>query len=90
MGERKVAKVTISLPQDILDHADRLAREQATTRSGVIARLLEKAAEVRVQALMAEGYRVMAEEDHLLAEEAFPLASDMLVRHTRWDAPTDG
>ncbi len=90
MGERKVAKITISLPQDLLAYTDRLARERATSRSGVIAELLEKEEEARVQALMAEGYREMADENRRLAEEAFPLASEMLLRNTRWDERTDG
>ncbi|MDP2952884.1 MAG: ribbon-helix-helix protein, CopG family, partial [Chloroflexota bacterium] len=37
-----MAKVTISLPRDLLALADRLARERSTTRSAVIAELLEK------------------------------------------------
>ncbi len=90
MGERKVAKITISLPQDLLACTDRLARERATSRSGIIAELLEKEEEARVQALMAEGYQEMAEENRRLAEEAFPIANEMLLRDTRWDERTDG
>jgi metal-responsive CopG/Arc/MetJ family transcriptional regulator len=90
MSEQKVAKVTISLSKDLLDLADRLARERSTTRSGVIADLLEKEEEARIQALMEEGYREMAEENQRLAEEAFPLASETVLRHTQWDERPDG
>jgi metal-responsive CopG/Arc/MetJ family transcriptional regulator len=90
MREQKAAKVTISLPKDLLELADRLARERATTRSAVIAGLLEKEEKARIQALMEEGYREMAEENHRLAEEAFPLASESLKRDTRWDERADG
>ena len=90
MRPSSVAKVTISLPKDLLAVADGLARERAKTRSGVIAELLEKAERARVHALMEQGYREMAEEDRRLAEEAFPLASEMLRKSTRWDERADG
>ena len=90
MREEKVAKVTISLPQKLVEYADRLAKEQAKTRSGVIAELLQKEEKERIQALMEEGYRETAEENRRLAEEAFPLASEMLRKSTRWDERASG
>ena len=78
MGQGNVAKITISLPKEILDFADRLARERSTSRSSVIAELLENEEEARIKALMAEGYREMAEENLAFAEEAIPLASEVL------------
>jgi hypothetical protein len=56
----------------------------------VIAELLEKEEEARVQALMEEGYREMAEENRRLAEEAFPLVSEALLRNTRWEERAGG
>ena len=79
MKEPKVAKITISLPRDLLDYADRLATERATTRSGLIAGLLEKEEEARIQALMEQGYREMAEENRREAEEALNLTSDVML-----------
>ena len=61
MVEQKFSKITISLPRSLLDLADRLARERSSSRSGVIAELLKKEEEARVQALMAEGYRQLGE-----------------------------
>jgi metal-responsive CopG/Arc/MetJ family transcriptional regulator len=90
MGERRVSKVTISLPTPLLDFADLLAKEQSTSRSGVIATLLGKEEEARIQALMEEGYREMAEENRRLAEEAFPQAAEMMLRTTQWDEPAGG
>ena len=90
MGQGTVAKITISLPKDLLDFADQLAKERSTSRSGVIAELLENEEEARIQALMAEGYREMGEENLRLAEEAFPMASEMIRQHTRWDERTNG
>lgn len=60
-------KMTISLPERLAAVLDRLVREQRTTRSGAIARLLEQAERERLEAEMAEGYRMMAQEN---AEDA--------------------
>ena len=85
-----MAKVTISLPVSLLEVADRLAEEKSTSRSGVIASLLEKEEESRIEALMEQGYREMAEESHLLAEQTFPSVSELLERTTRWNNPAGG
>ena len=85
MVEQKAGKVTISLPVALLEVADRLARERSTTRSGVIAELLKKEEEAIILALMEEGYHEMAEENRRLAEESFPLTSQMMRRNTIWD-----
>ena len=80
MSERTVAKVTISLPRGLLSLADKLAKERTTTRSGVIAELLEREEEARIRALMVEGYREMAEENRREAEEALNLTSEVVLR----------
>ena len=84
MAQSSVAKITISLPTDLLELADRLAHERSISRSGVIAELLEKEERARVEALMEEGYREMAEESRRFAEEEFPAAAELLKRSTRW------
>jgi len=78
------------LPTGLLAVADGLARKRATTRSGVIADLLEKEERARVEALMEQGYRDMAEEDRRLAEDAFPLAGEMMRKSARWGKRADG
>lgn len=90
MREQKVAKVTVSLPKKLLNLADRLAKERTTSRSGIIAQLLLKEEQARIQALMEAGYRETAEENRRLAEEAFPLTSEMLRKSTRWEGNADG
>ena len=89
MSGARVAKVTISLPRKLLELTDHIARERATSRSGVIAQLLEKEGRSRIQALMEEGYRETAEENRRLAEETFALASETVGEHTRWDESAD-
>jgi metal-responsive CopG/Arc/MetJ family transcriptional regulator len=90
MVANKVAKVTISLPQHLLDIADRLAEENATSRSSIIAHLLQKEERARVEALMIEGYKAMAEENRKLAQEVFPLVVENLRKNTSWDEPPNG
>ncbi len=90
MPQPKVAKVAISLPKDLLDLADRLAKERSTTRSSVIADLLKKEEEARIQALMEEGYREMAEEDRQIANEFSPLVAESLRKNTQWDEKPNG
>lgn len=85
MNEDKVVKVTISMPQHLLEYADRLARERGTSRSGVFCQLLVREETEEFKALMAEGYREMAEENLRLAEEGFPLAAETIGRNTRWE-----
>ena len=81
MASTRVEKVTISLPKDSLALADRLAKTWSTTRSGVVARLLEHAEEARVQALMKEGYIEMAAENLRDAEEALGLTREVMLRN---------
>ncbi len=83
MRASKISKVTISLPANLIDYADRLAKERVTTRSGVIASLLEKEERSRIDALMEEGYREMADENQRIAEELFPYAVEQLSK-TVW------
>ena len=89
MTHARVAKVTISLPGDLLGIADRLATERSITRSQVIAELLAKEERVRVKQLMEEGYREMAEENRRIAEEEFPLTAEMIRRSTSWPQSAD-
>ncbi|MBM3926369.1 MAG: CopG family transcriptional regulator [SAR202 cluster bacterium] len=90
MPESKAAKVAISLPKDLLEVADRLAKERSTTRSAVIVDLLKKEEEARIQALMEEGYREMAEENRRIANEFFEKDVADFFKRTKWDEPTNG
>ena len=81
MSETKVAKITISLPQTLVELADRLAGERATSRSAVIAGLLKDEEETRMRALMAEGYREMREENRDEAKEAISLTREVALRN---------
>jgi hypothetical protein len=45
----------------------------------------DKNEDEEIQALMAEGYKEMAEEKLREAEEVFPLVSEIMLKYTQWD-----
>ena len=67
-------KVTISMPEELLVFADRMAEAFGKTRSAFIASLLADAREKERELLAAEGYRFFSSE----AEE-FAAASEAAV-----------
>ena len=85
MTNTRVAKVTISLQEDLLNMADRLAKDWSTTRSGVVAALLRKEEEAQFIALMEEGYREIAEESLRFAQETAPYVEEMMRTYAPWD-----
>ena len=46
---------------------------------------MEKEEKCELEALMAEGYKEMAEENRREAEEWFPLVSETILKYTEWD-----
>ena len=79
----QVGKLTISLPKNLIAFADEIASEKNISRSKVIAACLRELADKRMIAEMAEGYKAMAEENKLLAEQSLPIA---LETWPRWGA----
>ena len=67
-------KVTISMPEELLAFADRMAGTFGKTRSAFIASLLAEARERERELLAAEGYRFFSSE-----AEAFATASEAAV-----------
>lgn len=61
-------KVTISLPQELLDYADRRAKALNTSRSQVIAQALAAVHDHTVEQLASEGYHFYAAEASEFAE----------------------
>ena len=62
MPESTHRKVTISLQKELVAYADHLARQRCTTRSGVIADLLEERRAREREAAAREGYRYYSGE----------------------------
>lgn len=74
----KTAKMTVSLPRELISVADQVARERKTSRSKVISDCLKDLAEKKRTAEMIEGYRAMAKQQKELADLAFKTASEVL------------
>jgi predicted transcriptional regulator len=63
-----IRKVTVSLPESLVEFADREAERLNTSRSGVIARALAESKAAYEADLAAEGYRFFAHEAGEFAE----------------------
>ena len=58
----RTAKLTVSLPKELIVFADELAKERKVSRSKVFCSCLKEMAEKYKVAEMAEGYKSMAKE----------------------------
>ena len=74
----EVAKLTISVPRDLISFADKVANERKISRSKVISSCLQEFAEQRRLAELEEGYKVMAEEHRRFAAVALALAHEVV------------
>ncbi len=63
-------RISISLPREMVQLLDALAKRMALTRSGAVQKLLEKKRQEDLEALMAAGYQEMAAENRHEAEKA--------------------
>ena len=73
-----IAKLTISLPRNLISFADELSKERNTSRSGAIASVLRELAEERERAMMIEGYKALAKQHREFAATALPLVNEVL------------
>jgi len=76
----QVAKLTISLPKNLVSFADEVASEENISRSRVISNCLSEFAQKRKMQLMEEGYKVMAKENSDFAKLAFALQGEVALR----------
>jgi metal-responsive CopG/Arc/MetJ family transcriptional regulator len=74
-----IRKITISLPQELVEFADLQATREKTSRSEWIARALVQCRARELERLAAEGYRFYADE-----AAAFAAASESAVAEG-WD-----
>ena len=71
---RRKARLSVTVAPELKAAAEEIAKENNTTPSGIVSRCLEELARKRTIKLMEEGYREMAEENRLLAEQFLPIA----------------
>ena len=80
MKNQNTTRITIRLPLHLAEFANHVAKERSTTRSSVIADLLEREEIARTEQLMAEGYRAMSEENRREAEQALNISAYVVLR----------
>ena len=78
MQSISMRKITISLPQDLVEFADRAAHQADISRSQVISQALAEAQARNERRLAEEGYRFYARESAEFAQaSALPVAEAM-------------
>lgn len=71
-------KITVSLPQELVEFADTVAVMMKTSRSKVIAEAIAAQREREVARLAAEGYRFYAQEASEFAAASLQAVSEVL------------
>ena len=74
----RTAKLTISLPEELIFFADEIAREKKISRSQVLSSCLQDLAEKHRTAEMAEGYKAMAREQKQFAAMASKIEHEVI------------
>ena len=74
----RTAKLTISLPKELISFADQIAKEKKTSRSKVLTSCLQELAERRRVAEMAEGYKALAKEQKQMAAMASEIEPEVI------------
>ena len=77
------AKVSYTLPKNLVALTEEIAREKRISRSKVVSACLQELADRRKLAEMEEGYKAMAETNRLLAEQFLPVVAETW---PRWGA----
>ena len=76
MQSTAVRKITISLPGELVQFADQVARQAKTSRSQIISQLLAEERLREQEQLAAEGYRFYAQEAAEFAEASAVAAAE--------------
>jgi metal-responsive CopG/Arc/MetJ family transcriptional regulator len=74
----QVEKLTISVPKNLIELADKIAKEKRTSRSKVVSACLQELAEKRLRAEMEEGYKALAKENLKFAEDTIYATNEIL------------
>lgn len=74
----RTAKLTISLPEELISFVEEIAKEKKISRSKVFSSCLQELAERHKFAAMAEGYKVIAKEQKKLAAMASEIEHEVI------------
>lgn len=81
----QTVKVTVSIPEELVKIADRVAKERKTSRSKVVSSCLEELARKKINTELEEGYRAMAKINKQVAHEFFEAQREVIIRDkTSW------
>ena len=72
------AKLTVSIPRNLISLADKIANERRISRSKLVSCCLQELVEKRRIAEMEEGYKAMANEQSQWAEMASGIAHEVI------------
>ena len=73
-----LAKLTVSIPKDLITMADKVAKEKKISRSKVVSQCLAELARKTMEDEMAKGYKAFADEHVAFARMAEPAAREVL------------
>lgn len=68
--------ISVTVPSRLVSFIEEIVKEEKTNRSKVISRCIEDMVKKRIMKLMEEGYREMADENRLLAEQSLSIAPE--------------
>jgi metal-responsive CopG/Arc/MetJ family transcriptional regulator len=71
-------KITISLPSDLVQLTNSIAKEKKISRSKLVSACLREMVSKRLEAQMIEGYKEMAKANSEFSEDSIYLANEVL------------
>jgi metal-responsive CopG/Arc/MetJ family transcriptional regulator len=74
----QVEKLTISLPRDLVQLADAIAKERKISRSKLVASCIKEMADKRLEERMIEGYKATAKTNLEFAESSVPVVREVI------------
>jgi len=74
----RTAKLTISLPEELVSFVNEMARENRTSRSKVFSSCLQELAQRHRTDEMAQGYQAMVKEQKKLADIASKIEHEVI------------
>jgi len=74
----QIERLTISLPRDLVELADDIAKKRNISRSKVVAECLREMVRNRTEADMIEGYKETAKANLEFAEDSVHLVNEIL------------
>ncbi|HBK69847.1 MAG TPA: CopG family transcriptional regulator [Firmicutes bacterium] len=79
-----MARITISIPEDLLGFIDSFATERELNRSNAVAELVRKARKRDLEAELERGYKEMAEMNLQEARQAFAVQAEVVLNDKTW------